>query len=42
MSSVSRDAVGDSVPVTTAPESEAPLIDVEDLITLDVPEMLDN
>ena len=36
----SGDAVGGSVPATIAPESEASLIDVEDSITLDVPEVL--
>jgi len=37
----SGDAVDGSVPVASAPDSEARLIDVEDSITLDVPEMLD-
>ena len=37
----SGDTVSGSVPVATAPDSEAPLMDVEDSITLDVPEMLD-
>jgi len=38
---LSGDTVDDSVPVASAPDSEAHLIDVEDSITLDVPEMLD-
>ena len=37
----SEDAVDDSAPVATAPDTEAPLIDVEESITLGVPKMFD-